>query len=621
MASNIVRLLTLELRNDPEDSRRLELIHALRLLISAHSGQAQAPIIMQILLDELKTPPFYLCYGFQILEGIAEVACHFDTSEGPRLISDLINAWPQIYDWIWRGAYLLDVPLDTSVVPETISDYCSATTNILSLYSSHPALLAISAENECTTAFLLVARLWYLKVKGFDAPISASTASISSLCRTYLDIKNSIHTPDENCLSFGVQPAIPSMGHFFEWLTTQEPVSLNAPISSTIGLLLRTPNTEFTAIHPDLDSVEAHLGMIVALSRAPRHTYVFINHRSHIIVCETLVFLSKLSTKNSASTLVAKCVDLCAEHLCLILEKSIGFQPILGALDAMLLPLLVKCYSRTPQLFDTESHAASLLTHTLSKYLIYSSVRDHVSKSFETVAASGSEALLVPESPFAAAWANFKTLATQRMQVQERPFRLKHEIVCGNTTCRTSKARADLSSCSGCLRAFYCTKACQRYDWKYGGHKEKCISPSVAYPDRKNFPISTRDLRSTDEVLRQDLALHLSEIRAAWNTQRSQGAPVIVFDYTTFPPGFRTTSVAGHRHKRTTERHDVFWEETVAMVDGARQRGLAQGIVVIDLPAGVTFYSTAAMATLEELEHTIGAAGPLFGPGATMCVA
>jgi hypothetical protein len=142
-------------------------------------------------------------------------------------------------------------------------------------------------------------------------------------------------------------------------------------------------------------------------------------------------------------------------------------------------------------------------------------------------------------------------------------------------------------------------------------------------PDRKNFPIGNRDLRSVDEVVRHDLKMKLREIRDAWNTHRHGTlAPVIVFDYTTHPTTFVTTSADSRRlpHNHASDRQSLFWEETVEMVDAARKRGLDQGIIVTNVAAGGSPYSTSVPITLDELERTISSAGALFGPSATLCV-
>ncbi|KAJ6593427.1 hypothetical protein B0H19DRAFT_1365516 [Mycena capillaripes] len=618
MASGIISALALELKNILKPSRRLEIIHALGLLFCSPSEHIDAPLILQILLDDFETEPAPFCIRVETLQAVARVSRHFHSLHAPRLINNLLEAWPKLFHWIWTHASLLNIPL-IAVPAISRSDYFSAAINVLSMYSSHPALFHMFSENESTQkANLLVTRLWYWKLKGIDTSIPSS---IVPLCRTYLTANHSV--PDLQCFIVGSAVSMPSLFAWeTEWMDIQKNTT-NSAISSAIGLLLRTPEADFTAPSPDVSSIEAHLGMIVALSRAPRHTYAFINHHSSSVAAKALLSLSNLSASTSEMTVVAKCISLCVEHLCIMLEASAGFEPILEALDAMLLPVLVKCYGYIPQLtaFGATDHdAASLLSNVLSKYLNYISVRERVSKSLSIIAATGSEVLLVQSLPFAVAWSNFKALAVQRMEIQERPVRLKNEVLCSNITCRKTKNKADLACCSRCHVSFYCSKACQIYDWKHGDHRASCSNPC---PDRKNFPIGSRDLRSVDEVVRHDLKLKLREIQAAWNVHRGAArAPVVVFDYTTNPPGFFTTTSDARRlpHGHSSNRQALFWTETVEMVDAARKRGLNQGIVVINVVAGAAPYSTTVPITLEELERTISSAGALFGPSATLCV-
>ncbi|KAJ7146110.1 hypothetical protein C8R44DRAFT_897542 [Mycena epipterygia] len=569
MSSGIIQFLALELHNSPTSSRRLEIIHALGLLICLPTEQAQPPLLLQILLTDLITEPTYLCFGLELLQVIARVSLHLDSIDGPLLIHKLSVAWPQLFHWMWIHASLLDIPSNTAAKSRK-SQYFSATVDILSLYSGHPALLRISSQTETTPTMFLTTRMWYLKAKGLESSIPAS---ITSLCRTY--IKSSTHTPDERCVNLGFVATLPSITADLG-TGIQNIGSMNAGIASSIGLLLRAPSAELATLSPDINSVESHLDMIVMFSRAPRHTYAFITNHSPLILANVLVSLSNLSTAASDMPLIA---------------HGAGFEPVLEALGAMLLPALITCYARITHLnsFVATEHDAASLICILSKYLIFISARERVSKSLEIIAENGFEDLLVPNTSFAVAWSNFKMLAVQRMKVQERPVRLKNEIMCSNI---------------------------KTYDWKSGGHKTSCVNP---YPDRRNFPISNRDLRSADEVVRHDLKLKLPEIRAAWNTP---AAPVIIFDYTKPTLHFTTTSTASHqpRHTHISKKQDMFWKETLEMVDGARKRGVDQGLIVIDIPGGATPYSTSVMITLAELEATITSSGPLFGPEATLCV-
>ncbi|KAJ7782616.1 hypothetical protein B0H16DRAFT_1682068 [Mycena metata] len=589
MSSALISSFATELRHVSDPSRRLEIVHALGLLICLPSEQAQAPLILQILLDDLETEPSYVSIGAATLQAVARVARHFQSSDGPRLIRDLLNAWPRLFDWLWIRASHLDIPETLPDPSLTKSDYYSATISVLSLYASRPELLRMASENDATPTNFLAARMWYWKVQGIDMSIPAS---IAPLCRIYL---NSGSTPNTQCCALGVAAHIPSLVTYDLETFIQDVNLTDHAVVSTIGSLLLAPNAELAAATIDIKSIEAHLGMIATLSSAPRHTYSFLNHHSPSVVAKVLLSLSNLSPSTADATVVATCVSLCVEHLCNILEARAGFEPIWEALDAMLLPVLVKCYARIAPLnalAATGNDSSFLLSTILSKYLIYISIRDRVSKSLDIIAATGTEALLVPNSPFAIAWSDFKELAIQRIQIQERHVRLKTEIICCNIT------------------------DCQIYDWKHG-HKESCYRVNP-HPARKNFPIGNRDLRSVDEVVRYDLKLMFPEIRAAWNASRDGAAPVIIFDYTKHPRGFSIMSADAQNSpfNHDTPRLRIFWKETVEMLDLKRK----QGVIVINSAAGTSPYSTSGMITLAELEGTIASTGPLFGPSTTLSV-
>ncbi|KAJ6491801.1 hypothetical protein C8R47DRAFT_1070786 [Mycena vitilis] len=307
----------------------------------------------------------YNYLGNQTLQGVAMVSRHLDSIHGPRLTNDLLSAWPKLFDYTSPP---LDMPTTLDPAPSELkARYISATIAVFSLYTSHPALFHMSAENKDTPTNLLVARLWYWKVKGIDPPIPSS---IIPLFRAFL---NSNHlTPDTRCVTLGFAVSIPSIT-----TCTWNPDEVDFPeltraISLTVRLLLDTPGAELTAPSPNLSLVEAHLGMIVALSRAPR--LAFMNHHSSTTATKTLLALSNLSTSTSNAAIIAKCVSLCVEHLCIVLEAAAGLNPILEALDAMLLPILVKCYAHRPQLNTiaaTKHNVASLLAIVLSKHLIF----------------------------------------------------------------------------------------------------------------------------------------------------------------------------------------------------------------------------------------------------------
>ena len=72
----------------------------------------------------------------------------------------------------------------------------------------------------------------------------------------------------------------------------------------------------------------------------------------------------------------------------------------------------------------------------------------------------------------------------QCRRVMEREYR------CNNIKCGKSKRRCDYC-CSRCRTAIYCSRKCQKYDWKRGEHKEECSKYLAVREAAESFSEST----------------------------------------------------------------------------------------------------------------------------------
>ena len=68
-----------------------------------------------------------------------------------------------------------------------------------------------------------------------------------------------------------------------------------------------------------------------------------------------------------------------------------------------------------------------------------------------------------------------ESMATGTREIFEDEHELDHQLKeC--TFCRLQFQRKQLSTCSGCLAAWYCSPTCQRTDWvRPGGHQISCV--------------------------------------------------------------------------------------------------------------------------------------------------
>ena len=68
-----------------------------------------------------------------------------------------------------------------------------------------------------------------------------------------------------------------------------------------------------------------------------------------------------------------------------------------------------------------------------------------------------------------------RTLAAADMEAGATAINRRCQTRCAGPGCerRLREDGAPLEQCAGCLRTYYCGKACQTADWK-AGHKKEC---------------------------------------------------------------------------------------------------------------------------------------------------
>ncbi|KAJ7148158.1 hypothetical protein C8R43DRAFT_952764 [Mycena crocata] len=75
-------------------------------------------------------------------------------------------------------------------------------------------------------------------------------------------------------------------------------------------------------------------------------------------------------------------------------------------------------------------------------------------------------------------WDNFVALAKERISLQAdtESGRFGGSKACDNMECGRIQSKRLLDRCSGCKAMYYCSRNCQKIDWKEGGHRTSWVS-------------------------------------------------------------------------------------------------------------------------------------------------
>ncbi|KAJ7433287.1 hypothetical protein B0H11DRAFT_2122338 [Mycena galericulata] len=79
--------------------------------------------------------------------------------------------------------------------------------------------------------------------------------------------------------------------------------------------------------------------------------------------------------------------------------------------------------------------------------------------------------------PISDTWEAFWSLLQSRWALMETHLKREKaaaKAVCHNVACSLIATKSDLKRCSGCSECRYCSKECQKMDWRHGGHRQTC---------------------------------------------------------------------------------------------------------------------------------------------------
>ncbi|KAJ6536966.1 hypothetical protein B0H19DRAFT_380169 [Mycena capillaripes] len=175
-----------------------------------------------------------------------------------------------------------------------------------------------------------------------------------------------------------------------------------------------------------------------------------------------------------------------------------------------------------------------ILASMLPSYMVYRSILLQMPTFFADV-----EQLVKAEtfniSPLLASWQRFHALVQERLAFLARFDSTPCVLYkgCDNMECGQISLKAELRRCSTCLDLYYCSKQCQKVDWR-AGHRDACRRFAGLRRLPEEMQCSLQDRAFLRALLHHDYLIHRQQVYtkqiSAWAEETSQLC-YIVFNY------------------------------------------------------------------------------------------
>ncbi|KAJ6520396.1 hypothetical protein C8R45DRAFT_1086260 [Mycena sanguinolenta] len=155
-------------------------------------------------------------------------------------------------------------------------------------------------------------------------------------------------------------------------------------------------------------------------------------------------------------------------------------QRVVEALRAGLIDLIASLVGH-PLEPDTAEDVCYLLKF-LTSTMVYCSVLTEIERMSHTLdeILDQNDSVIMP-SPVFDAWKTFTESVEERRKMKQLfdSDESPSFLVCDNTECNTVSQKSEFKRCVGCKYVSYCSRDCQKRDWK-GGHREECQKRRLA---------------------------------------------------------------------------------------------------------------------------------------------
>ncbi|TFK75555.1 hypothetical protein BDN72DRAFT_444114 [Pluteus cervinus] len=432
-------------------------------------------------------------------------------SKDERIIEGLCQVWNNVWGWL-QYFHTSCIDEDRSPMQRRAAVF-GAVCGVHKLYSSH-ARLRIVAES--TWGYLeMITQQWMLQIRLSEFNTNPATYPPASALSAYTNPTGS------------VQPMA----------TTRVASALGGNPDDIARLTLQhlTVTAEQARIEPKLAaSPGGDIDLMANFRTSSAIRYALLSRHSVRTVTSVLYSLSLIPFSNEIRESVIFGITSCSHYLSYALESSNALPLIIEALEAQLLPALLRSGIWLSQMNPALVTGFLVpLTEILPKYLLYVSVLKVVARWLRRIRIQGVEAKVTQHGPLWDAWTEFKFLAEERFKIQSESNDPQDKFqVCYSSSCRKVDSNDMFMSCQGCHEVWFCSDSCQNASLPV--HGRECRDIQVWRSQGRPPPMLPRDFQFSGLVAQIEVQNRSNEITSSFRAQRPR-IPVVELDFTVFP--------------------------------------------------------------------------------------
>ncbi|RDB15459.1 hypothetical protein Hypma_004214 [Hypsizygus marmoreus] len=450
--------------------------------MEADPSLAYYPQLVNVFFHHLEVPPppnhispHYaqrVEFAMIAMEGIDLVCwCHLDflDSEDSLMLSKTRAAWPQLWRWMEYLYYYAGDGLDKSFnaasrPPHHKVAIMDAIQSIISILLQFPSTSVSEAIRTTPGILVMLFEMWVRQTyKARDDKLVNAVHSLS------IDIQQCFASPATD------------ISQLADLLVEGGP-SLASEVLLPLQLAMYG-GAAYMKCYPVV------LGVYIDLAKhIPQLQNALLSKGVMHDVCYLLTFLTSVTLEEGKQQASAAS---CVEYIRQLSVTTDGITWLLQAIRYKFIHNMLRCAAWPLSTFEAQF---LLPVAWIGAHVPYRSILHLLGKALASPSVAALEAHVPRDGQFWEKWLPIRTAINDALTV--RPYSpARYSVKCHSSKCAAVDLQEDFRLCGTCRDAVYCSIACQRFDWKEGGHRYMC-SAIAARPtyDGKNPYLSIRDL-------------------------------------------------------------------------------------------------------------------------------